>query len=336
MAHIIFGAHTYGVGENETVLEALLRHSVAVPSSCRSGVCQTCLMRALHGAPPAAAQKGIKDALRERGFFLACSCKPVEDMEVALPGDDDLPLHEAVVIERTPLNREILRLRLRSASPFSYRAGQFLNLHHDGFVRSYSLASVGGEDAFMELHVQRLADGRMSGWLHDGCGIGEHLRVQGPFGDCYYRSDRQDQPLLLIGTGSGLAPLWGIVRDALRLGHRGPIHLFHGGRTIDDLYLVDELRALTENHANFHYAACVSRGSDGDGFIAGRASDLAFARFPKLKDWRVFLCGNAAMVKASKKRAFLAGAALSDIHADPFEFSATPAAPASAPLRQEA
>lgn len=324
MARITFGPHTYEVGENETVLGALLRHGVPIPSSCRSGICQTCMMRAVQGTPPSAAQKGIKESLRARQFFLACSCKPVEDMEVALPGDGDLPFHDAVVIGRAPLNEKILRLQLMCNAPFPYRAGQFINLHHDGIVRSYSLASVGGEDAFLELHVQHVAHGRMSGWIHESGHLGEALRLQGPFGDCHYQPERRDQPLLLIGTGSGLAPLRGIIRDALKQEHRGAIQLFHGGRTPEDLYLVDELRGFAEAHPNFEYNACVSGGETGHGIFAGRASDLAFARFPNLKGWRVYLCGNAAMVKAAKKRAFLSGAALSDIFADPFEFSATP------------
>ena len=54
---------------------------------------------------------------------------------------------------------------------------------------------------------------------------------------------------------------------------------------------------------------------------AGRAADLALARHPQLKGWRVYLCGNTAMVKATKRKAYLAGAALHDIHSDPFEFS---------------
>lgn len=327
MPRITFDHHSYTVRENESVLDALTRHGVAVPSSCRSGVCQTCMMRATRGTPPAEAQKGIKESLRVRNYFLACACKPTEDMEAALPSDDDVPQSSAIVVGKTPLNDNIIRLRLLCPAPFTYRAGQFVNVHHGDWVRSYSLASVPGQDDFLELHVQRVSNGRMSGWLHDACIVGDPVHLQGPLGDCYYTAERQDQPLLLIGTGSGLAPLWGIARDALRQGHRGPIHLFHGGRQADDLYLTHELRALAAVYPQFSYTPCISRGEVGEGYAAGRANEVALQRHPHLKGWRVFLCGNAAMVKTVKKRAFLAGAALSDIHADPFEFSEVPAVP---------
>lgn len=330
MARILFEGRSYQVGEHESVLDTLLRHGASVPSSCRSGICQSCMMHASKGTPPAAAQHGIKETLRERKFFLACVCRPVEDMEVALPSDADLALSHATVIDKTLLDAAIVRLRLACATPFTYRAGQFINLRHDGRVRSYSLASIPDQESFLELHVQRITGGRMSGWLHDECRVGDTLVLQGPLGDCYYRAERQDQPLLLIGTGSGLAPLWGIVRDALRQGHHGPIHLFHGGRQPADLYLRDELCTLAAVAPNFHYTACVSRADGGDGLAAGRANELALARHPRLQGWRVFLCGNAAMVKSTKKRAFLAGANLRDIYADPFEFEA-PAATRAVP-----
>lgn len=330
MTGIVFEGRSYHLHEHESVLAGLNRHGVPIPSSCRSGVCQTCLMRAVGGPPPAAAQKGLGAGLRERDYFLACCCTPTEDMEVALPGPAALPFHPATVIARTALNEQILRLRLSRPPGFDYRAGQFVNLRHGGVVRSYSLASVPDHDDYLELHVQRLAGGRMSGRLHDDCGIGETLELQGPLGECHYRPGQPAQPLLLIGTGSGLAPLWGIVRDALRRGHDGPIRLFHGTRRPADLYLVDELRALAAAYPQFDYAPCVSRAAGDALYAAGRAADLAFARHPALNGWRVFLCGNAAMVKAAKKRAFLAGAALADIHADPFEFSET-AAPAATP-----
>lgn len=332
MPRIRFEQHTYVLADDESVLDGLTRHGVAVPSSCRSGICQTCLMRAVHGDVPAAAQHGIKESLRERRYFLACSCRPTADLEVALPSDDDVPLTLAEVIGKDPLNADITRFRLRVPAGFAYRAGQFINLHHHEHVRSYSLASVPQTEEYLELHIQRIDAGRVSGWLHDECRPGDPLTLHGPFGDVYYRKGDPDQDLLLIGTGSGLAPLWGIARDALAQGHRGAIHLFHGSRAVAGLYLVDELRALAQVHPNFSYTPCISGGGPAENVSAGRANEIALQRFPRLKGWRIFLCGNAEMVKGAKKKAFLAGAALQDIHADPFEFSAKPAVENAAAL----
>ncbi|MDP1166043.1 hypothetical protein Q6281_31615, partial [Klebsiella pneumoniae] len=68
-----------------------------------------------------------------------------------------------------------------------------------------------------------------------------------------------ERPLILIGTGSGIAPLHGILRDALRQGHTGPIHIYHGTRQPEDLYLDQSLHDLASRHDNVHYYPCVSQ-----------------------------------------------------------------------------
>jgi len=318
MPRLTFEAHSYALRENESVLECLTRHGVTVPHSCKSGICQSCMMRAVQGAPPAEAQKGLKESQQADGYFLACSCVPQVDLEVTLDAPE-LFLVPAKVQSLVRLNSKIARLRLQAAQPIDYRPGQFVNVRRDdGLIRSYSLASVPQQDDYLELHVQRNAGGQMSGWIHDQLKEGDTLQVSTPHGECYYRPDALDQPLLLIGTGSGLAPLYGVIRDALRSGHRGPVWLFHGSRTRTGLYLADELGALADNHKNFRYVPCLSGEPDVDGYLSARADAAALQQHPNLKSWRVFLCGHPDMVKTSKRNAFLAGAALRDIQSDAF------------------
>ena len=126
------------------------------------------------------------------------------------------------------------------------------------------------------------------------------------------------QGLLLIGTGCGLAPLWGIARDALQQGHSGPIEIFHGSREEGGLYLMDEILEVQRRHPNMHYTACVSGPDVPTGCAAGRVEQVALARVPKLAGWRVFLCGHPEMVSLTKKKTFLAGAAMKEIFSDPF------------------
>ncbi len=278
-------------------------------------------MRAKAGAPPAASQLGLKDSLRLSGHFLACLCQPPEDLEVALPDDALLSTH-AFVSKLELLNHDIMRVELECLSPFEYRAGQFINLVHDGMhVRCYSLASVPRLDKHLQLHVRRLPQGRVSGWIHEDLEIGQNVEIRGPAGDCIYVPGKPEQALLLIGTGSGLAPLYGILRDALDQGHFGPIRLFHGSRESHGLYLIDELRGLERRFPNFSYFPCLSGVHVPEGFTAGRVHDAALRETPDLKGWRIFLCGHPEMVKVTRKKAFLAGASLQDIHADAFNVS---------------
>lgn len=124
--------------------------------------------------------------------------------------------------------------------------------------------------------------------------------------------------MLLIGTGTGLAPLYGIVRDALRAGHRGPIHLFHGAVRPAGLYLCEELAAMAAAHANLNYTPSVLQADAPGAFEVGPIDRLIAGRFPKLDGWRGFLCGDPALVLSLKKKLFLSGIASRDIYADAF------------------
>ena len=319
MVELRFNGIAYHCRESETALEALLRQDAAVPFSCRNGICLTCMMRSRGGGVPAAAQNGLKDTLRLAGHFLPCVCRPEGDLDLELPDDADI-YGRAVVRAVERLSPKICRVTLEAATPLYYRAGQFVNIRRaDGLVRSYSLASVPRLDDHLELHVKRLPRGRMSNWIHDDLAPGDGLDLQGPNGACFYVPGRPTAPLLLIGNGSGLAPLVGIARDALMSGHTGDIQLYHGSRHHDGLYLDAALRGMAGTHANFSYTPCVSGADVPAGDRAGRAETVAFADHPELEDWRVYLCGYPPMVKAARKAAFLMGASLADIHADPFE-----------------
>lgn len=310
MPAVVYEGRSCELRDDETVLDGLLRHGIPVPHACKAGSCGSCLTRAVPpSAPPAAAQAGLKDAWKAQGYFLACLCRPLSSLEAAPVGSDVRTPGHIVSLDR--LTESVLRVRLAPASPFTYRAGQFISvLRDDGLARSYSLASL-PSDGVLELHVRVLPSGRMSQWLASEATIGAGIHIQGPSGDCFYTAGREDQPLLLAGTGTGLAPLYGIARDALSQGHRGPLHLFHGAVSTTGLYLQDQLAALAEAHTNFHYTPTILNAD-------GPIDQAVLGRLPTLTGWRAFVCGDPAVVNTLKRKIFVAGAALNDIHADAF------------------
>ena len=318
MPSIVYTGAPHILADGESVLACLERHGHTIPSSCRSGVCHSCMMRSSGGDLPPASQKGVSDARRAQGYFLSCMCHPETDLIVSLV-EDAVERVPATVASASPLNERVLRIQLRAESHLSYFPGQFVNfVRDDGLVRSFSLASVPGLDEFLEFHVALVPGGRMSGWLHDEAQVGTTLELAGPLGNCFYVAGKAEQPMLLLGTGTGLAPLYAILRDALHQGHTGPIHLFHGALLVRDLYLVSELRELQAAWPNFTYHACVRDEEGEDWMESGAVDAVALATCPALKGWKVFLCGNPDLVKQVQRKTFMAGASMSDIHADAF------------------
>jgi CDP-4-dehydro-6-deoxyglucose reductase, E3 len=313
MPSVTYAGVSYTASPGEAVLDMLLRHGVPVSNSCRAGACQSCLLRATEGSLPAASQRGLKATLIEQGYFLSCSCVPDGDLKIELALGIEVSAEIASLEHLTPT---VLRARLRLAAPLAYHAGQYVTLRrHDGLSRSYSLASL-PEDDTLELHVRLAPQGRMSGWLFGTAKAGEGVTVRGPAGDCFYTSGQPDQPLIMIGTGTGLAPLAGICRDALRHGHSGPIHLYHGSRTPEGLYLQCELEALSRSHPNLYYSTVVPAAANAS--TADALAKVIAQSHSALTAWRGFICGNPPAVSLLKKKLFLQGMPSREIFSDAF------------------
>jgi ferredoxin-NADP reductase/ferredoxin len=316
---IRFGGRTLQVLPNETVLECLGRHGIAHTSSCRSGVCLSCVLRSKGQDIPESAQVGLKPAWVESGYFLACVCRPIADMDITTIDDRDL--FETKVVRTCQLAPAVWAVWLSRPAGLEFRGGQFLQIARpsDGLSRPYSIASSDREGE-IELHVAVRRLGRMSRWLP--AAVGETVLARGPFGDCFYTADgRPEQPLLLAASGTGFAPMLGVLREALEREHSGPISVFHRARSTAELYSAQALAELVRRHANVRVHLTAPGREDTASFFPVRdvpLDALVKMALPKLDGWHVFLAGGPELVHRLKKQSFLAGARLSDIHADPF------------------
>jgi ferredoxin-NADP reductase/ferredoxin len=333
---ICFEGRSFELLPDESVLEGIERQGGDLPSFCRRGICQTCLVKATAGNIPALAQKGLKDGLRRQSLLLACVCKPTGDLELARFTSSER--FESRVQRVELLSDDVLRVLLLPPPGLAYEAGQYVQLERpsDGLARPYSIASLPG-DEHLELHVALLPDGAMSGWLRGA--VGERVALRGPFGECFYLPDEPDRPLCLAGTGTGLAPLLGVVRAAAAAGHRGPIRLFHGSVRRTGLYLWAELQALIARTPQLSVVGSLLEGAEaevepdapasspsgsgepGGGRCRIQRSALDEALLSERQAWaeqRVYLCGHHDLVRKLQKKLYLAGVPLARIHTDPF------------------
>jgi len=315
MPKLIYEGRSLPVLGGETVLDCLLRHGANVSHGCHIGACQACEQRAVSGSPGAESQVGLDAAQKAKGHFLACQCIPREDLVVEPPASSS---QEARVSAIERVSDRVLRLRLERPRGFDYRAGQFISLVRGNVTRSYSLASLPQEDDTLELHVRRVQGGKMTTFLFDELRVGDRMKMEGPGGGCVYVPGAPDQPLLLCGTGTGVAPLLGIVRDALHTGHRGPIQLFHGVRTKSDAYAFDTLRALQAKHANFSFTVCTLDASSERDVTSGALTEVLGRTVRGTAGRKLYLCGAPDMVASLRRWAVFAGSSSCDILMDPF------------------
>lgn len=316
-----FEGSTYQVDPGETVLQCLERNGVVVPSFCRAGACQSCVLKAVAGKPTAKAQAGLRDSWKRQGLFLSCVCEVTEVLQVAR--SNVVGSYEARIVEVERLSANVARVLVSKPVGFEFEAGQFVQLQRpsDGVSRPYSIASL-PSDPYLEFHVQVMPEGKLSPWLVTA--VGEALGVQGPFGECTYVGEELDRPLVLAGTGTGLAPLLGVVRAAAAARHRGPLFLYHGARTASELYYWTQLSSLARDFESLQVVGVCLDGAQAAqthtraSIVGGDLVATVLARHVKPAEQRNYLCGHPTLVQTLKKKLYLAGATLARIHSDPF------------------
>jgi len=229
----------------------------------------------------------------------------------------------------------IVRLAIVSGGPFRFAAGQYARVTFlSQSPRDYSLANSPLEPV-LEFHIRHRADGGAGHFVARTLRIGDHVWVEGPFGEAWLRPDHTG-PILCIAGGSGLGPMKSIVETALGVQPERRVDLYFGGRNERDIYLEDHFQALARRHPNFRYHVLLSatrpttarrRGTVVEGMAADFAVPLAGGASP-LQGAKVYMAGPPAMVDAAIAALTDLGVPPADIHADRFH-AATAAVPAA-------
>ncbi len=306
MPELYVGERHWSVSTGSNLLDALSQAGVAVPYSCRAGSCHACLVRC-RGEVEDQQPDALSPAQRENGWRLACQCRVTADLHVEAfdPSRDGVP---AAVVGVEWLSTHVLRLRLQPERGLRYRAGQHLVLWAGPVARPYSLASLPEEDPFLEFHL----DCRQPGAFSDAARqlrVGDRLRLgELRGGALQYDPDWQTRPLWLLASGTGLGPLWGVLREALRQDHQGAIRLIHLAHDASGHYLAEPLAALAERHPNLTVELWTA---------AQLTPALAQLRLVS-RQTLALLCGHPASVEAFSKRLFLAGLPRNQLLADVF------------------
>jgi ferredoxin-NADP reductase len=149
------------------------------------------------------------------------------------------------VVELEHPSDRLVRLRLEVANRVDHLPGQHYVLRlraPDGYTaqRSYSVAS-DPADPLLELMVECLPGGEVSGHLHDVAEVGDVFELRGPIGGWFTWAG--EVPALGIGGGSGVVPLVSMLRHARRTGTQDRLRLVAVARTLADLPYADELLA---------------------------------------------------------------------------------------------
>ena len=76
--------------------------------------------------------------------------------------------------------------------------------------------------------MRRASSTGFTGQLFDSMRAGTLLRIEGPLGQFWFRGE-SPRPAVIIGGGTGYAPLRAMLRQLLATGDRRPLTLYWGG-----------------------------------------------------------------------------------------------------------
>ena len=308
MPELCVGERRWAVPTGSNLLDALNDAGLNVPYSCRAGSCHACLVHCLAGQPLDALPEALALDKHALGWRLACQCRVVEDVSIEVfdPLRDAAP---AVIHSCDWLSSDVLRLRLTPQRPLRYSAGQHLQLWtEDGIARPYSLASLPGDDPWLEFHI----DCRHGGAFATAARAfqpGGSLRLGELRGAAlHYDPDWQARPLWLMASGTGLAPLYGVLREAIRQEHQGVIRVIHLAHDAAAHYLAEPLQALAASHPQVQVELLTT---------AELTAALAELRLVS-RQTIALLCGHPDSVETFARRLYLAGLPRSQVFADVF------------------
>ena len=300
-----------------------------LPHSCRGGNCGSCRAQWVSGDfhYPYGRPLGLSDGEVAAGMLLLCQARARSDLTLEVR---TVALASEATIKRLPCRMErydrrcrdvmSVYLRLPAAEEFSFQAGQYVDiLLPGGRRRSFSIASPPQGSHLLELHVRHVPGGAFTDPLFSQPPEKKVFTIEGPLGGFFYRESAA--PMLLIGGGTGLAPLLSIIRhiEAHALARR--MSLFWGCRTEQDLYADADLRAIMHASSRLDYVPVLSDPSAHWTGAKGFVHDEVLRRTPDLSVFDVYASGPPAMILAVRSQFSARGVAADRIYVDSFDYA---------------
>ena len=201
------------------------------------------------------------------------------------------------LVARSPLSPGVHRLRFAARAPFDWQAGQYLvvvGAEGQTLFLPYSIASASDpqKPGEFELAVAIHAGADVM----DALPIGAQLELEGPAG-AFTWQPAPSQAALLVGTGTGIAPLRALIEAELARQSETRLLLLAGHRTPEDLLFADDFAHLARAHPRFHFVPTLSGGSDAWLGRRGRVQAQLLEAVSSLGPLDAYVCGRLEMVR---------------------------------------
>jgi propane monooxygenase reductase subunit len=302
------------VEEGETVLDAAFRQGISLMHGCKEGQCGSCKSKLIDGDIELLKYStfALPDYESETDHVLLCRTHAFSDVSFELLNYDEDLLSRSIAVKSfnghltktSALTHDIRLLEIEIDKPLKFWAGQYvdLTLEGRGITRAFSMANSPADGTLLQFIIKKYPNGAFSSLLDGDLNAGDKVIAKGPYGSCFRRENRPG-PMLLIGGGSGMSPLWSILSDHIESGEQRPVRFFYGARTRPDLFYLGELAAIAAKLKDFKFVPALSHATAEDKWNA----DTGFVHEVVLRHLReeklsgaidAYACGPTPMIDA--------------------------------------
>jgi NAD(P)H-flavin reductase/ferredoxin len=303
--NLVINGHNVKANIGESLIDAGLGGWVAIPHDCCSGQCESCRVTVVSGSVD-------DNGTAEGRTVLACQATVAGDAEITFDEVPETVKRSGTLTEVTPVAHDIVEIAVTLAAPLVHRPGQYVRVKFSGFPARdlsptirYDATTRRNELIF---HIRRYPGGLVSTQLGATIRPGHRVQVQGPFGHAFLREG--DGPIVLVGGGTGWAPIWSLAAAARREQRHRDLIVIAGAREADGLYMRRSLDWLIDDGVRDVIAT--SEIDATDPILPGRPTHY----LPSLGlDDTVYVAGPPGLVDGVKRKA---RAGRARCYADPF------------------
>lgn len=289
----------FSVNNDEDILSAAIRNNINLPHGCKNGECGSCKAKIVSGEITQKNDKCsafISEAELENGYHLLCNAYVKTDCVIKIPGFFNLLPIRTIPSKITSIEKfgttAIVKLKLPAAQRFEFFAGQYIDIIYENQARSYSIANAPNHNE-IELHIRYHPGGLFSQAVWNDLTAGSIIRFRGPLGNFILRESTR--PILMVCTGTGFAPIKGLLEHMIAINDMRPIHLVWGDNVVDDFYLTELLNDWCKK-LNLKVDLCLIE-QNLPNYYNGMVTDFVATNYNSLAAYDVYACGHPKMIE---------------------------------------
>ena len=213
-----------------------------------------------------------------------------------------------------------------------FKMFQYQSRVHQPVSRAYSMANYPGEKGIIKLNVRiasppprgplGIPPGQASSYIFN-LKEGDEVTIAGPFGEFFI--EESDSEMIYIGGGAGMAPLRSHIFELFKARNtKRKVSFWYGGRSIQELFYIEEFEALAKEHENFSMHVALSDPQPEDNWqgLTGFIHQVLFENYLKdhetPEDINYYMCGPPVMTQAVLDMLDNLGVESGNIHYDDF------------------